>query len=153
MVIDFTEDRYEYLKEVARTGKYENNKFNKELADYLGCIKQGAVCCDLTILEDEGFEGENFCFGGKFVIDAKYFLLGKDTGYGRKKGVPYDCVMGFYGRLKDTYEETVKGLSEMFSECLKEDDGLVEGIKETELTWDKVDSYSGDIYPGFEKLA
>lgn len=140
----FTKEMYEKLKEMARTG------INPDNVCYICQIEQGAVSCDYAVLEDEGFEDEDYCFGGKFVIDAKYFLLGKNTKYGSIKGVPYDCPMGFYGRLKDTYEETVKGLSEMFSECLKKDDELVEGIKETELTWEKVRAYPGEIYPGYE---
>ena len=48
--------------------------------------------------------------------------------------------MGFYGYLKDTYEETKAGLLALFYECMQEDAELVEGAKNTTLTWDKVRS-------------
>ena len=144
--IDFKEENYEWLKELASTGIWNP----KHTDDYLGSIRQGAVCCDFIVMEDEEFENEDFCFGGKFAIDAKYYLLGRDAGYSEVKGVPYDCVSGFYGRLKDTYEETVEDLVGMFDACLAECDILVEGLKNTELTWEKVEAYEGDIYPGYK---
>lgn len=128
----FTKATYEYLKEVAKTGKmYIDN-------DCLGFISQGAVCCDFTLMEDPGFKDEDYCFGGAFVIDAAYYLLGKDGGYGERNGIPYDCVGGFYGYLLDTYEETLDGLINQFDEYLNEYDELVEGVKNTELTWTEV---------------
>ncbi len=151
--VDFTKEVFEFLKKLAASNKsYRELDEEYDLwADDLGRIEQGAVCCDLTLLYDPGFkeDKDNFCIGSGFAIDAKYFLLGKDTDYGEIKGVPYDCVMGFYGYLKDTYEETLNGLSEQFDNCLKESEDLVKGINESELTWDKVESYEGDIYPGY----
>lgn len=147
--IDFTRETYNWLKELSTTTEKWNDEW---LDDDLGFIKQGAVCCDLTLMIDPGFKDESYAFNGRFVIDAKYFLLGKDTGYGEIKGVPYDCVSGFYGYLKDTYEDTLNGLSEQFAECLKEDAELVAGVENTELTWEKVESYPGDIYPGYQAM-
>ena len=145
--LDFSRSVYEWLKELATTGNWDFDEYSD---DNIGFINQGAVCCDLTVIEDDGFEDEDYCFGGKFVIDAKYFLLGEDTGYSEIKGVPYDCVSGFYGYLKDTYEETVEDILKRFDECLAENKNLIEGSKNTELTWNKVESYEGDVYPGYK---
>ena len=132
MTITFSKGSYEYFKRVISTGKLEN--YN----DFLGQIYEGAVCCDLIILSDEGYEGENYCYGSRYMLDGKFYLLGKDTGYGQtKNGTPYDCVSGFYGYLKDTYEETVEGLIKQFNELTSEDPELREGCANTELTWEK----------------
>ncbi len=144
--IDISRAAYKWLKELASTGNWDYE--HKE--DVIGFIQQGAVCCDIIVIEDDGYKDEDYCFGGKFVIDAKYYLLGKDTGYGEIKGVPYDCIGGFYGYLKDTYEETINGFVELFDECLADNKDLVEGIKNTELTWDKVEAYNGEVYPGYK---
>lgn len=127
----FTRETYDYLKEVAKTGTATKG-------DYLGYIAQGAVCCDLILMEDPGFRDEDYCFGEAFVIDCSYYLLGKYGGYGERKGIPYDCLGGFYGYLLDTYEETLDGLINQFDEYLNEYDELVEGVKNTELTWMEV---------------
>ena len=128
--ITFTRETYDKLVKGAAAGKID--------LDYIGQIWQGAVSCDLCVIEDEGFEGEDYCIGGKYAIDAKYFLLGKDSGYGETEhGTPYDCPGGFYGYLKDTYEETVNGFLAQFDECMDVDAGeLIAGTKETALTWE-----------------
>ena len=130
--ITFTKDNYDYLKRVITTGKYENHN------DFLGKIMEGAVCCDIIILEDPDYEGEDYCYGGKYMIDCNVFLLGKNTGYGERSGIPYDCVSGYYGYLKDTYEETLDGIVKQFDELVAENLELKEGIANTELTWESV---------------
>ena len=147
-VFDFTADTYEWLKKLALTGKWDAEHED----GYLGFIKQGAVRCDIIVIEDKGLAEEDYCFGGRFAIDAKYYLLGEDTGYGEIKGVPYDCVSGFYGYLMDTYEDTAKGLLELFDECLNDDEKLVNGSKNTDLTWEKVEACEDDRYPGYKEV-
>lgn len=141
--INFAEETYNLLKK-SFAAKDKNLRI-----DYLGSIKQGAVCCDLNLLEDEGFNGEDYCYNGKYVIDAEYYLLGKDGGYGKYKGIPYDCISGFYGYLKDTYEETIAGLSQQFDDYMDNEE-LKTGIQRTDLTWDKVEAYEGNIYPDYK---
>ena len=127
--ITFTKETYDKLKKGAATGNID--------CDYIGYITQGAVKCDLCVMEDEGYEGEDWCIAGRYFIDAKYFLLGKDSGYGETdKGTPYDCSCGFCGYLKDTYEETVNGFLSMFDECMEGNEELIAGTKETTLTWE-----------------
>ena len=130
--ITFTKENYDYLKRVITTGEYEN--YN----DFLGKIMEGAVCCDIIILEDPGYEGEDYCYGGRYMIDCKFYLLGKNTGYGERSGIPYDCVSGFYGYLKDTYEETLNGIVKQFDELVAENPELKEGITNTKLTWESI---------------
>lgn len=126
--ITFTREMYNKLKKGAEKGKID--------CDYIAQIIQGAVSCDFCIIADEGFADTDFCIAGKYAIDAKYFLLGKDSGYGETdNGTPYDCPGGFYGYLKDTYEETVDGFLTQFDECM-ENEELIAGTKETVLTWE-----------------
>ncbi len=125
----------------------------KDGCDLIGFIKQGAVCCDLVLREDKSFSGEDYCYDGKYVIDATFYLLGKDTGYGEQNGVPYDCVKGFYSKAivtknvpgthsvfkkcVTTYEEFIENLCKEFDENLNNE--LIAGTNETELTWEKVE--------------
>lgn len=127
--ITFTRETYDKLVKGVAAGNID--------CDYIGQIWQGAVSCDLSIIEDEGFEGADYCIGRKYAIDAKYFLLGKDSGYGETEhGTPYDCPCGFYGELKDTYEDTLNGFMAMFDECMEGNEELIAGTKETTLTWE-----------------
>lgn len=130
--ITFTKESYDYFKRVITTGRLEN------FDDFLGQIMEGAVCCDLIILEDDGCNGEDYCYGGKFMINCQFFLLGKDTGYGERNGIPYDYISGFYGYLKDTYEETLDGIVKQFDELIAENPELKEGAANNELTWESM---------------
>jgi len=141
---DFTADTYAWLKKLAAEGKWDDGHNDT----YVGSIKQGAVRCDLTVIEDEGLAEEDYCFGGRFVIDGKCYLLGEDTGYGEIKGVPYDCVSGFYGYLRDTYEDTARELLELFDIGLLNNEKIAKGSRNMDLTWDKVETCEGNIYPG-----
>ncbi len=128
--IDFTRERYEDIK---------NNveEFYKKNGDYAGQIVEGAVCCDFTILEDGCFEKEDYCVGSGFVINAYFYLLGKDTGYGETDfGTPYDCVCGFYAYMKPTYEEFIDGIVSQFEEYVGKYKELADGVNETERTWE-----------------
>ena len=131
MKITFTKESYERFKKIIADGYLDGD-------DYLGAIMEGAVCCDIVVREDKGYDGENYCYGGKFVLDCCFYILGEDRGYGEtKKGTPYDFWDGFYGYLKDTYEETVEGLVKQFNELTSEDAALKARCANTELTWEK----------------
>ncbi len=127
--LEFTRETYDKLKKGAAEGKLE--------CDVIGTIEQGAVSCEFKVVEEEGYKDEDYCIGGKYFIDADYFLLGKDTGYNEtENGTPYDCPSGFVAYLKDTYEETVEGFMSLFDECMKNDEELIAGTKEETLTWE-----------------
>lgn len=130
--ITFTKESYDYFKRVITTGKYEN--YN----DFLGQIMEGAVCCDIIILENPDYEGEDYCYDGRYMIDCELYLLGKDTGYGERNGIPYDCVSGFYGYLKDTYEETLDSIVKQFDKLVAENPELKKAVIEKELTWESI---------------
>lgn len=140
--ITFSKETYDKLKKLAETGKGWNRT-----EDFLGNITQGAVCADLILIEDEE-AGEEYTIAGDYALDAHYYYLNKDGKYDQIKNVPYDEDGGFYFSLKDTYEETIESLSRLFEENIEEE--YKNYLDETDLTWEKVEAYEGDVYPGFE---
>ncbi len=136
--VEFTEETYDFLKQVDATGKCDAvnvpwySKYSAACS-HLGNIRQGAVWCDMYLLDDDMFKGEDFCIGGSYAIDAKMFLIGKDGGCGESDGIPYDLVSGFYGHLEDTYEDTLDGLVASFDVCVERSKELLKGIENAEF--------------------
>ena len=129
---DISKEDFNRVKTMAETGTFPNGS-----DDYIGSITQGAVKCDFVVIEEEDFADESYRYGEKYAIDANYFLLGKDTGYADRDGVPYDCVTGFYSKAFQpgiTYDQFMENLAKEFDENLT--DELVAGTKNPELTWD-----------------
>lgn len=123
MKIDFPKKAYEKLKK------------HPEEGDVIGEITEGAVSCQFTVFEDD-FSDCDFKIDDKHALNAYYFVLGKDTGYGDINGIPYDIPDGFYAEVKDTYEEFISYLKKVFYEYMPTD--VIKACDETELTWENV---------------
>ena len=113
-MINFTREKYE---------QFINNEYSSD--DYMGAVHIGAVCVDL-IFRDEG------------LLDADFYLLGKDDGYADINGIPYSYEDGFYVTICGTYEDTLTQLEKDIEEFIASNKDLANGVKETELTWEKV---------------
>lgn len=111
MKINFTKENYETLI---------NNKYDAdELCNY-GYI--GAVCYEIIYREDG-------------ILDVNFYLLGKDSGYGKTNGIPYSYEDGFYATIYDTYEETLAGIEMDITMYIEENEDLAKGAENTSLSW------------------
>lgn len=116
-MIDFTRERYEQVV---------NNVHSWD--DGIGRTDIGAVSVQLIFHEEDD------------VLTVDFYLLGKDDNYGDINGIPYSYEEGFYATICDTYEETLAKLEKDIEEFITSNKDLANGVKETELTWDKVEA-------------
>lgn len=116
--LDFTRESYEKLV----TDQYDSDEL-------YGVGYDGAVCYEITFRDYK-------------IIDVNFYLLGKNDGYGKKKGIPYSYEDGFIATIYDTYEETLNGLKRDIKKYISSHPDLAKGAKNTILTWGLFDSYS-----------
>lgn len=145
MKINFTEKDFEYLQKVIKTGQLNGD-------DGCGEITIGGVCCELVIRD--GADNAPFSYGDRHIgLDANFYLLGKDTGYGEVNGIPYSYISGFYAEIKGTYIETLTNLIREIYGHINTDPELKEGVVTNTYTWEndsraKLKLFGYDIYDG-----
>ena len=114
-----------------------------------GEIYAGGLCMDLLLMENEE-EDADFCIDpdNKWVLDSNFFLLGQDTGYGDRDGIPYS-----YGTKDGRFVGTIiqVDLSKCYDDAmqdilLKLNDEINKAPKEIRdfaakkrLTWEKIE--------------
>ena len=139
MNVRFTRDEYDHFIDII-TGKIE---YDERKDDCLGHITINAIDCELIVHAGYGDGTEPFENGkNSIVLDCNLYVLGRNTGYGSRMGIPYDYVDGFYVVIQDTYEETVNWIAREVDEIIKAFD-LEEAVNRTDLTWDKLYRYEG----------
>ena len=130
MKVDFKKEYYNMIKEAAELDDYPYG------TDFCGEITSGAVCCQLSLLNDPTFgETESNAISNSMIVNGNFYLLGKDGGYGEMNGIPYDLVDGFYLHVGDTYKETYDSFVKTFINIVNNNNELKNGIA-SELSWD-----------------
>lgn len=149
-VINMTEKAYKDLQKDVKLCPY--SRALSETYDVYGEIYIGALCMDLILVENEE-EDADYCIDAKrrWVLDSNWFLLGLDTGYGEKNGIPYS-----YGTKDGSFVGTILqiDLSRKFDDAMQE---IVEKLNEEinnapqeirdyaakgDMTWEQVEKAS-----------